>query len=347
LKLFRKKRFHVAVGLIVFAAVFGLIFSRVSFRDVFASIRGMDRAGLAAYAALAVALSVLRTVRYRLLLRAAGLTAPAWRTFLAVLVRGACVDMLPARTGELVYIGILRSRLGIPTVSAAVNFGAAFVMDILALGPMILGAAILLGSGGAVSGRIVMAGGGIILAGSFAAVMATPRALGIAETVLSRRAAGGRRWAAALRIRVAEARREVGLLGSPSVLAHTFLLSLLVRLCKYTALYVLLAAILAPRGFGGLSPAMAFVGLCSAEMAASLPMSGIGGFGAYEGTWALVFAMLGLPADLAMTTGVAHHLTTQAFAAVLGATAGAVLAASRPLPVSSPGALPGAAGKRG
>ena len=60
------------------------------------------------------------------------------------------------------------------------------------------------------------------------------------------------------------------------------------------------------------------MGACGAEFSASLPISGIAGFGAYEGTWAIIFTILGFPQKLAITTGISHHLITQVWGYSLG-----------------------------
>jgi len=221
-------------------------------------------------------------------------------------------------------------------VSAATNFGTAFLMDIAALGPLILAAALMLGSGSGLSPGAVVAGGIVVTAASAAVLFFLPALTGVAGSVAERvHARFGIGLFERVRRGLTEAGVEVRRIESRRALIAVFLLSIGVRVCKYAALYALLAALLIPAGYSPatLSPARVFVGLCSAEMAASLPVSGIAGFGAYEGTWALVFALLSFPADLAMTTGVAHHLTTQAFAAILGIAAGSLLYAMRPLPM--------------
>jgi len=82
-----------------------------------------------------------------------------------------------------------------------------------------------------------------------------------------------------------------------------------------------LFALVFPIGFSlyELSVPKVFVGIVSAEFAASLPLSGIAGFGAYEGTWAFVFRLLGFSGDLADLTALTHHLFTQIYGYLLGA----------------------------
>jgi uncharacterized membrane protein YbhN (UPF0104 family) len=133
----------------------------------------------------------------------------------------------------------------------------------------------------------------------------------------------GGRWKEKWRDFCAEAERELKHAGEEGVYLRLFSLSLLVRLSKYGSLYLLLRALLRPLESGGgeLSPAKVFLGLVSSELAASLPISGIAGFGVYEGTWSLVFTLLGMPAELAATTGVSHHVFTQVYGYLLGAAA--------------------------
>ena len=100
-----------------------------------------------------------------------------------------------------------------------------------------------------------------------------------------------------------------------------FALSLGVRCCKYLSLYVLLLALVLPLGFTVQSFPLpkVFLGLCSAELAASLPISGIAGFGVYEGAWTLVFRLLGYSERIAVLTSISHHLLTQVYGYSLGA----------------------------
>ncbi len=107
------------------------------------------------------------------------------------------------------------------------------------------------------------------------------------------------------------------------MLLRVLVLSLGVRCCKYLSLYVLLLALVLPLGYlpGDFPLPKVFLGLTTAELAASLPISGIAGFGAYEGAWSLVFQLLGYPEKLSALTSISHHLLTQTFGYSLGGAA--------------------------
>jgi len=103
-------------------------------------------------------------------------------------------------------------------------------------------------------------------------------------------------------------------------------LSFLIRALKYGCIAFLVYAILNPidpqkytlRAIGYWP---VFVGASLAEFAASTPLSGIAGFGLYEGVWAGAFYLLGYPRGLAVLSGISAHVITQAFGYSLGVAA--------------------------
>jgi len=315
-------------------AVFVWLFFHITWRDVLELMLAADAAYLGAFVALSLLLQTARTFRYRMVLSAVGQPPGFFRLFLAVLVRGFCVDLLPARTGELVYIYILRSRLGIELGAATASFALAFLFDVMALAPLVAGALALTGTGLAFSPGALLAGGGVLLAATALLIAALPWGLRIAFRLAALGPARWRRGRGRVRRFLAATHRQIGRARRRGTYAPLLGLSVLVRGLKYAALYVLLLALLAPRGYSHatLPFPQAFLGLASSEMAASLPISGIGGFGAYEGAWALVFERFGLPADLAKKTGVSHHLLTQLWGYGIGLAALLALWARPPAP---------------
>lgn len=315
---------YVIFSVFVTGGIFAWLFSHVSLAEVADLLRGVDPRGVALFMLASLSMSLFRAWRYRLILRASGPAPGSLPLFLAVIVRNTFSDFLPARLGSLVYIYVATARLGIPFGAASSSFALAFVFDMIALAPLIAWAAV--GLGGA--SVWVLAGFGLALAAGMIAVLhGLPALVGIA----GRRVAAftwlgverSRRWAKALEDVVLELRRarEAGLYG------RVFVLSLMVRIFKYAALYFFLFALVAPLGYGwaSLPVPRVLAGLCAAEAAASLPVSGLAGFGAYEGAWAMAFELLLFPASLARATSIAHHLFTQLYGYGLGALALLVL----------------------
>ncbi len=304
----------------VTAGVFWYLFSHISPREVIGVIRGADMMAVLVFIALSFFMSFFRTWRYALLLKVLGHAPGKIALYLVVLVRNFFSDLLPARIGTLVYVYIVTSRLGVPFGAAASSFALAFLFDMLAIAPMIVLAIFWAGGGGGFSLPILL-GGGLIFALLSIAVLATlPALAGLGGRILVGLPLPGKKrrlsWSNALR----DTKYDLERIKQAGVYGRVFTLSLLVRTTKYASLYVLLFALLSPLGFSAqeLPPAKVFLGICGAELGASLPISGLAGFGLYEGVWSLVFNLLGFPERMAKLTSISHHIFTQFYGYSLG-----------------------------
>ena len=318
-----KSLVYIGFSLALSIGTFAYLFTHVTLRQVADLILAIDRPLVGLFVALSLTLQLLRTLRYRVVLKSVGEHPGFLRLFLVVLVRGLCVDLLPARLGELVYIYLLRAKLGVELGAATASFALAFLFDLMALAPLLLVALVLVGSGLEFSPAVLVGAAAVLLAAAAFAISVLPLAFRIGFAACARlpaRLARFRRWS---RRFMAATHRQIRRAQARGVYVPVFGLSVGVRLLKYAALYVLLAAMLRPLGYGWADwpfPKV-FLGLCASEMAASLPISGIGGFGAYEGAWSLVFILLGFPEVLAKATSISHHVFTQIYAALIGVSA--------------------------
>lgn len=314
-------------SLVVTVGVFSYLFSHVSPREVVTLLREADRRGVAMFLVLSLVMSLSRAWRYQVALGTAGCRAPWLALFLVVLVRNFFSDLLPARIGTLVYIYLVTTRLGIPFGAAASSFALSFLFDLLALAPMLAAAVLGAGLSAELPRGALLAGGAALAAVTGAVIWALPYGFHAVSWMLNRLVGVTRgrfvRWREAWRAAEEDIRRA----RQAGIYWRMLILSILVRIGKYGSLYVFLFALIGPRGYGfdRLSVWRVFLGLCAAELAVSLPISGIAGFGAYEGTWALVFQLLGFPADIAKLTSISHHLFTQVYGYSLGALALAAL----------------------
>jgi uncharacterized membrane protein YbhN (UPF0104 family) len=333
-------------SLAVTVGVFSYLLRHVSVAQVLDLIRNAHSGAVLLFVLLSLFQSLLRTWRYRMLLRFSGTCPGTMGLFLVVLVRNFTSDLLPARLGTLAYIFVVNARLGVPLVQATSSYTLVFLMDILAIVPLIMAALIL------------TIGAGMLpiwpLLGAAAALAALTIALTLLLPPLARRLAhllrraappGAKPWRASLAGRMEQVADEMTRARQAGLYGPLLTLSVLVRLAKYGALYVFLYALLQPLGYtwSDLNPLTVFLGLCAAELAASLPVSGIGAFGAYEGAWAAAFELLGFPGHLSKLTAISHHLFTQVYGYGLGALAFLLLL----LPVFRPAAIvPTGAGER-
>ncbi len=318
---------RLGLGLLVSGAILVYLFAAQG-ADPWALVplvRAISLPGLLAYVAISAVALALRALRYRVLL---GGFVPFWPLVLVTAVRNMAVDLIPARVGAAAsYLYLVTARLGLPLEAGVASFALSFILDTLAVAPLLVLA--LLAVGSAPMPPAVLAGGSLaILLGSVAALWMLAPILRIAASVAGRLPAGGRLvpllGAAAAEVERSErARTLVPALG----------LSLLLRLTKYASYYCLLQALLASRDEAGatLSFLRVFLAVAGAELAASLPLPTIMSLGPYEAAGAAGFAFwLGLPRDLATLAVTAFHALSQVHDYGLGLLALVWIMAARP-----------------
>lgn len=319
----RAKPLYVAFSLLVTVAIFAYLFTHVTLQDVIGLIRGADGSAVAMFVVLSVSMSVFRTWRYAVLLKLSGYRPGGVALFLVVLVRNFFSDLLPARIGTLIYIFLVTSRLGVPAGAAASSFALAFLFDMVALVPMILLAVWLAGAVGRVPVGALIGGSALLAVVTVVVLIFLPWLFRLGRAVWERLRFLPARWLERGAAMFAEAEADTERARRAGMYLRLLVLSLLVRVGKYGSLYFFLFALLRPLGYElpDLGVSRVFLGLCASEAAASTPVSGIAGFGAYEGTWAVVFELLGFPQDIAKLTSISHHLFTQVYGYALGALA--------------------------
>lgn len=308
-----------AFSLLTAGAVVAWLFTRISLTEAFNLIRGADRAAVVAFIILSLATSFFRMWRYLILLRSNGERPPKGPLFLVVLVRNLFADLLPARLGTLVYIFLATTRLGIPVGAATSSFALSFLFDMLALAPIVLTVSLLATDLVPVLG---LAFGSLLLAlMTYALIVVLPQVFRGVASALQK--SGLKRTGEAIKQAhdALQGTRQAG------IYDQVLSLSVFIRLGKYATLYMFLYALLRPRGFGfsDLDVPKVFIGLCSAELAASLPLGTIAGLGAPQGAWVAAFKLLGFPPNIAELTSVSHILFTQLWGYSLGALAAVML----------------------
>jgi uncharacterized membrane protein YbhN (UPF0104 family) len=263
--------------------------------------------GLLAYVAVSAAGLLLRALRYRLLL---GRPVAFWPLVLVTAVRNMAVDLIPARAGAAAsYLYLVTARLGLPIEAAVASFAASFILDTLAVAPLLVLALLAVGSA-PLPPTVLVGGSLLVLAGSVTALWVLAPLLRLGAAVAQRLP----RLAVRLAPLLLGAAVEVNRLERARTLVPALGLSLLLRLAKYGAYYCLLQALLVSQGqpWGSLSFVRVFLAVAGAELAASLPLPTVASLGPYEAVGAAGFAFwLGLSRELATLAVTAFHGLTQ------------------------------------
>ncbi len=292
------------------------LFSTVSLTDVLSTLGQMTLIPFLIFVALSFTQTFFRSWRYLILLKANEIKVPGTTMFLVTIVRNFFSDLLPARIGTLSYVYILTSRLGITLDKALPSFTVAFIFDLIAIVPLLLIATFSVN-------RQILGQLQLLLPLSLALLIILLIILHFLPNLFRLAARTIKKISFLVKFsdKLEKTSQEIAVIKNSGVYLKTFILSLLVRICKYGGYYFLLLSLLTRQGYGlrEIGLGRFFLGICGAEFSASLPISGIAGFGAYEGTWAFLFSLLGFPQKLAIITGISHHLITQVYGYALGA----------------------------
>lgn len=277
---------------------------------------------LGVYLICQVAQTAFRAVRYGVLLRAAGeQDVPAFRHILLVtMARNMFVDLLPARAGELIYVGLLNRGYRMSLQGCLSSLAVSFVFDLLGLGVVFM---LLLGGQVAVGdwSPLLAAAGAAFIALPLAALYLLYTAPHAVMTGLRARC-GGLRWRIVARLldfgdRIADAMQATR---RARVFGRVLGLTLGVRFGKYAGLYAVFVAVTA-LNFPEMSTATPWKVLTAqltAEAAASLPLPTLMSFGTYEAGGAMAWSMLGFSASTAVVVVLASHVCSQTVDYTLG-----------------------------
>ncbi|KAB2888758.1 MAG: hypothetical protein F9K32_15265 [Desulfobulbaceae bacterium] len=307
-------------SLVVTVLVFLWIGRDIEPMDVVDAITDMAPPEILLFVVSSLFMSICRAWRLLLLLEPVGYRPGRLAMLLTVLVRNLFADLLPARLGGLVYLWLCRTRLGVNLGAASSSMAISFVFDMIAVSPLLIVVGLVIAGELGIARALIWGFGLAIAGGALVALFLLAPLADLAAALIPRLPLLPERVKSGLAAFSASVAEDVRITRRAGIFLPVVVLSVLVRLAKYTAMYFLLLGILMPMGYGlaDLPPHKGLVGLIAPEIAASLPVSGIGGFGAYEGTWAVAFHFLGLPEQMAKLTGVAHHLFTQAYGAGIG-----------------------------
>lgn len=304
------------VSLLIAIAILYYLFSHFTLRELIDTLIAVDSRLFALFVCTSLTTSILRVLRYRLLLSVSGFRPRFSLLFLATLVRNMCSDLLPARMGLLIEVYLLSSRLGVKLASALSSFSVVFILDVVSAAPLLLLVLAIGSSEFQMSpGTVALAALALIGAGVIS-ILALPKI--VSTLAFFSQKLPGLRLKNRLRKLFEATAKDLRALQASGVYGKAVCLSVLIRFGKYIALYLLLLALVLPKGALLTHPAKLFLTIIAGEFAASLPISGVGAFGVYEGAMALSFRLLGYPADLAALIAVAHHLVSQLYGYSLG-----------------------------
>lgn len=312
-----KKNIFTILSLLITLLIFSYLFKQVSLKDVINSLQNIDFFWTFWFFIFSLIMSAARALRYKVMLRSLNQNSNLLALFCITLVRNLCSDILPARLGTLVYIFLAKTKLNVSLSSASSSFAFSLLFDIAAIAPLFILA--LLGSSSELSVLPMLTIASSLFVFSLLLILNSGKLCNFC-LILIDKFFPSNSIKNTLRNFLKNLQVDFAKYQSKKILLEIFFLSVVIRIAKYLSLSCFLFALIVSYGYDPLNFGFSksFIGIASAELAASLPVSGIGGFGLYEGTWSYAFSLLGLPEKLSTLTAISHHLFTQFYGLIMG-----------------------------
>jgi hypothetical protein len=308
-----QQHFAKISAFVVTAALLALLLSYVELSDLTATLRKIGPVylllGLVAYTSC----YLFRALRFRVLLNK---EVSVVDLFSIVCVHNMVNDIMPARSGELSYIYLLKKLHHKNASDGAATLILSRLLDLISISILFFASVILAGElPGEISGllsAIALSAALVVLL--FMALIYGGRAFVVSVERLAARLDLNRLRLIRLSIDgMKEAECRIAAVRNREVFLFSFLLSLLVWTSQYLMYYVLM------RGLGmELSFALIVLGTTFAIFTSIMPVPSIGSFGVYEGLWTISFVALGFPKETAIATGFAIHIIFIVYFVFLG-----------------------------
>ncbi len=274
-----------------------------------------------AYVVASILGLVFRAWRYRVLLNASGeAKIPGTKDMILITaVRNMTVDLLPARLGELVFVGLLRKQAGTHVSSGLSALLFATLLDVLILAPITIAIGLMVGFPTKQPYLLAL----IALFVVIVFMIGVKYILPILDKWFVRWAAHPNRILSSVFGFIVSISEAVESTLRAGVLLKVISLTFAVRIFKYAGLLFLFFGLTQSSfpNLGELSSVKVLGAMIASEMTASLPIPTLMSFGSWELGGMTVLAFYGALPHSALLTLLGVHIQTQAVDYGIGITA--------------------------
>lgn len=249
--------------------------------------------------------------------------------FLIALIRNAFTMVLPARTGEISYIYVLTRKfkfpveVGISTLALVMVFDLAIVFSLIVIGVIIVWITFGFGNLAISSWQIILIAFilliiSLLLLFYLSAVIRL--ILKFFNKLILKTKIGKNKAINYIYKKLQDINFSIDEIKKRKIYGKVYFYSVICRVLKFVAYYMVIHAVLKPMGYGfsSLNFWVIFLATVVAEISAVLPTHALAGFGTYEGAFALAFVALGFPLELSKIVGFSYHILTLSFSVSLG-----------------------------
>jgi len=224
-------------------------------------------------------------------------------------------SILPARTGEISYIYLVKKKHNVPTGEGAASLVVVRVFDFITISLIFFISAMFVRDLPEVISKAIwiIAGVTIFMVLILIAVANFGKLFMDVVTKITNRIGIERiEMIKYLLQKTDETVQSFKLVNSKQIM-WIFIFSMLIWFCNYSMSYILI------KQMGIRIPIFdILIGLTFSVFASILPIRGIGGFGTSEGVWTIVFMSLGVSKQLSIASGFGYHILLTIYYLIIG-----------------------------
>ena len=296
---------------------------QVSFADVIKAFLGIYKPSLIIGLILMFSIDYFKAYRSKILIGSDRIGIGDM--FVVSLIRNAFNMVLPARTGELSYVYVLKRKFRFPVEIGVSTLMVALIFDTVVVFLMIVISIIIVGINrfAISSTSVILIAVGLLIIALLILVFLYKIIrffTGIFNWIISKTRIGKNKAVQYIYKKLVDTNENIKIIQKRKIYWKVFLASVATRILKFTSYYFIIHAILKPMGyeFSDLSYWVIFLATVAAEISAVLPTHALAGFGTYEGAFALAFVALGFSSEISIIVGFNYHIINLIFTVTLG-----------------------------
>ena len=308
----KKQTLSKLAAAIITISLIAILLSQIEVTDVLDTLTAIEPVYLVAGFGLYVLSYFFRTLRFHILLNK---HVRINDLFNIVCVHNMANSILPARTGEISYIYLVKKKHNVPTGEGAASLVVVRVFDFIAISLIFFISAMFVRDLPEVISKAIwiIAGVTIFMVLILIAVANFGKLFMDVVTKITNRIGIERiEMIKYLLQKTDETVQSFKLVNSKQII-WIFIFSMLIWFCNYSMSYILI------KQMGIRIPIFdILIGLTFSVFASILPIRGIGGFGTSEGVWTIVFMSLGVPKQLAIASAFGYHILITIYYLIAG-----------------------------
>lgn len=309
------KRENIAkiLAVIVSIVLVAILISQIQITNIITTLAKINPLYLLIGFGLYLCSYIFRTLRFRTLLNH---KIEFKNLFSIVCIHNMVNGILPARTGELSYIYLVKTSKSISTGEAIATLAIARAFDFIAIILLFFISAMLVRDLPAVISNAFLTLAIFLIIIVLFVIFSVNKGkefMDKIETIAKELNLKRFRVAEFLITKVNETASSFDIIHSKKLVFYSFSFSILIWSFKYYMFYTLL------RGMNiDLVVTLVVLGSTFSQFADILPIPSLGAFGIYEGAWAIAFIPLGISKEMAISTGFGIHIILFIYFLILG-----------------------------